>query len=205
MIAGLSLTLVACNATPEENGNMATENTLNESAKIVEVENGNTLEKENNTTNNEAKETNNATSETEEAKDYSVSLTYPTTDYIVDGKEDQKFKKIETSISADENEIVEKVINQLATTPEGESVESSGLEKLTVNSTSFKDGVATVDFSSENLSGSSLDEEVVLSSIVNSLLSVDGIKKVEILIDGNTAETFMGHMDISQPFDNFIQ
>ncbi|HHY98129.1 MAG TPA: spore gernimation protein [Firmicutes bacterium] len=65
-----------------------------------------------------------------------------------------------------------------------------------------KDGTAFADFSSDiraKFPGGSRTEEVLVYSIVNTLTSLPGISKVQILIDGRKTETIGGHMGIAVP------
>ena len=65
------------------------------------------------------------------------------------------------------------------------------------------DGTCYVDLSQavrENHPGGSKSELLTIYSLVNSLvLNVPGIKRVQILIDGNDAPTLAGHIDLQLP------
>jgi spore germination protein GerM len=67
----------------------------------------------------------------------------------------------------------------------------------------LKEGLAVVDFTKEvstNHPGGITQEMASVYSIVNSLTqNVAGVKSVQILIEGNEAETLAGHVDISRP------
>ena len=59
----------------------------------------------------------------------------------------------------------------------------------------------TVDFASDGLNGSSMQEYLLISQIVRSLcLTFDSIETVRFTIDGGMAETLMGHMEIISPY-----
>jgi len=78
-------------------------------------------------------------------------------------------------------------------------------DKVQFNSVEVKDGVAYVDIKGDGLSGSSLEEGLLISQITDSLISsFEEIKKVQFLIDGNVPETLMGHYDTTQPFETGI-
>ncbi|NCB41915.1 MAG: hypothetical protein EOM59_04780 [Clostridia bacterium] len=64
------------------------------------------------------------------------------------------------------------------------------------------DGMVIVDFSSEGLSGSSMQEYLLISQIVRTLcLSFENVNSVQFTVDGEVVETLMGHMMISSPFE----
>lgn len=69
-----------------------------------------------------------------------------------------------------------------------------------------KDRVAYVDVSDDILKTphrGSASETLVVASIVNTLTGIEGIDKVQILIEGKEVETLYGHMDLSRPFSRF--
>ena len=144
------------------------------------------------------------TSEAEDEKDaeeksYNVTLTYPSTAYIVDGDEDNKKVTEQVTVTATKDDVITKVLDQLSQAPETEGAEAVGLDKYDYSKSKLDGTTAVVDLSGD-LSGGSLDEDVLARSIVNSLLSVDGIKAVEFTVNGEKAESLMGHVDISEPF-----
>lgn len=134
-----------------------------------------------------------------EEKSYEVTLTYPSSDYIVNGDEENKKVTEQATIKASKDDIVTKVLKQLAQSPKAEGAESVGLDKFDFSKSKLDGTTAIVDLSGD-VAGGSLEEDVLARSIVNSLLSVDGIKAVEFTINGEKAESLMGHVDISEPF-----
>ena len=134
-----------------------------------------------------------------EEKSYNVTLTYPSTAYIVDGDEDNKKVTEQVTVTATKNDVVTKVLDQLSQAPETEGAESVGLDKFDYSKSKLDGTTAVVDLSGD-VTGGSLDEDVLARSIVNSLLSVKGIKAVEFTVNGEKAESLMGHVDISEPF-----
>lgn len=134
-----------------------------------------------------------------EEQSYKVTLTYPSSDYIVNGDEENKKVTEQVTIDASKGDIVNKVLEQLAQSPKAEGAESVGLDKFDFSKSKLDGTTAVVDLAGD-LSGGSLEEDVLARSIVNSLLSVDGIKAVEFTVNGEKAESLMGHVDISEPF-----
>ena len=78
-------------------------------------------------------------------------------------------------------------------------------DKIQFNSVEVVEGTAFVDIKGEGLSGSSLEEGLLISQIVNSLMgSFDEVHRVRFLVDGETAETLMGHYDAENPYEEGI-
>lgn len=62
------------------------------------------------------------------------------------------------------------------------------------------DGLCLVDLSGElvqNHPGGSMNEEMTVYSVVNTLTQFPTIQEVQILVDGQKVETIAGHMDVS--------
>ena len=62
-----------------------------------------------------------------------------------------------------------------------------------------------VDFSEEIITnhwGGSSGEILTVYSIVNTLTQFEGIKRVEVLVEGKEVETLVGHMDLSVPIES---
>ena len=75
-------------------------------------------------------------------------------------------------------------------------------DRVRFNSVEVRDGTAYVDLAGANLSGGSLEEGLLISQIVYSLTgSFDEVERVQFLIDGEAAETLMGHYSIEEPFE----
>ncbi|MDD3656653.1 MAG: GerMN domain-containing protein [Atribacterota bacterium] len=73
-----------------------------------------------------------------------------------------------------------------------------------VNALYISDGIAYIDLSSEiikNHSGGSTGELLTVYSIVLTLTSFPDINKVQIMVDGNSGETLVGHVDTSIPLE----
>lgn len=78
-------------------------------------------------------------------------------------------------------------------------------ERIQFRSASVEDGVAYVDFAEEDLSGGSMEEALLISQIVESLLdSFEEVQSVQLLVNGERAETLMGHYDITEAFTEGI-
>jgi germination protein M len=66
-----------------------------------------------------------------------------------------------------------------------------------------KDGVAILDFSQEFQTkhwGGSAGETMTIDSLVYTLTEIEGIDKVQVLIEGKAIESLAGHYDWSEPF-----
>lgn len=201
----LSMFVAACT------NNAEAENAEGAPVEVVETQKtSEELDKEaENATEEQEKDATEEKSDKEDAKDnkakaYSVKLVFPSEDYIVNGNEENKTVTQKTEITADNKTIVTKVLDALAGTPSAEGAESTGLDKFDYSKSTLDGSKAIVDLSGD-LSGGSLEEDVLVSSIVNSLLSVDGIKSVSFTVNGQSAETLMGHVDITKDFTNFVK
>lgn len=74
-------------------------------------------------------------------------------------------------------------------------------DSYTINNVTVNDGVAYVDFSSENLEGEAMTETILIDQIVYTLTnSFEEITAVIFTVDGESKDTLMGNVNISEAF-----
>lgn len=100
-------------------------------------------------------------------------------------------------------EPVEKIIvRELIKGPSQQGLFKTIPEETKLLSLTVSDGVANVNFSKEIQTkhwGGSAGESMTLFSVANSLDLVEGINKVQFLVEGNKVESLLGHFDTSKP------
>ncbi len=124
--------------------------------------------------------------------------------YFAD-KTGKKFVKEEREIEISQIQTREKaVVEQLLIgAKEGEHISTIPSDVKIRNVTTTKEGICYVDFSSDSINkiiNSNVDEKIAVYSIVNSIVSLYNIEKVQFLIEGEKIEETMGHLDYSKPF-----
>jgi spore germination protein GerM len=72
-------------------------------------------------------------------------------------------------------------------------------ERLVIRHVQVRDGVAYVDFARAGLSGGSLEETLLVKSIVRTLTGVPQVRAVQFLVEGKAPETLMGHVTTTKP------
>jgi len=95
----------------------------------------------------------------------------------------------------------ETIVRELMKGPESDELNTVIPSNVELIGVEVADGTAFVNFSSEGLYGSSMQEEFTISQIVNSLGELEGIERVQFLVDGQKVETLMGHIEITEPFE----
>ncbi len=71
-----------------------------------------------------------------------------------------------------------------------------------LNNVSLKDGICRVNLSSEFLNGvEGVSPEIIIYSIVNSLVELKGVSKVQILVDGKTIDRYREKIKLSSPLE----
>lgn len=115
-------------------------------------------------------------------------------EYIVGEKRD---------IVVEANEPIEKaVIRELLKGPVNESLWDAIPDGTRLLSVSTKDGLCTVNFSKEyvdNSPGGTASERMAIYTVVDTLTELDGIKKVQFLIEGQKREIYT-HVIFNKPF-----
>lgn len=137
-----------------------------------------------------------------EEKEYPVVLYYANSKYIETGDESlQKLFPVSSSVRGNADTVYLNTVLALQNTPEDEKYATLVRKDITVKKVWTDKNIAYIDIAKENLNGSSLQETFFIDQIVNTLIdSFEEIKSVQFLIDGKTAESLMGHVDISKPF-----
>jgi|GEM_PF-6009774 len=74
-------------------------------------------------------------------------------------------------------------------------------EEVKLNKVTLKDHLLTIDLSlPEGLSLGSGGEAMALQSLIQTYGQLEGVEKLQILVDGKKEETLAGHVSIDQPF-----
>ncbi len=95
-------------------------------------------------------------------------------------------------------------IVELIKGPKNNSLYPTIPQTTKVNALYVSDRIAYIDFSSEIIEdhpGGSTGELLTIYSIVMTLTSFPDIDKVQFLVDGNSGETLVGHVDTSVPLE----
>jgi len=148
---------------------------------------------------NEENETVDPSPETKKAE---VTLYFANKDYVETG--DESYEKLIPEIRTIEYENIpleEAIIKELIKGPDSNELTTSIPSSITLLGAETKDGTCYVNFSQEGLYGGSMEEDFTISQIVNSLLKLDNVDRVQFLIDGEKAESLMGHFTITDPFE----
>ena len=95
------------------------------------------------------------------------------------------------------------LMTELLRGPTGAAVRTTPSATVLRSVSIMSDGLANADFSAQLASehpGGSSSELLTVYSIVNTLVfNIEDIKRVQILIEGQTIDTIAGHMDCRQP------
>lgn len=187
-LVGLMVLTLACDKTPDQNQ----ENTSNKDSNQVQV-------------------TQNKNAQTEEADQETIktqgSLFFPSKAYVQEGLAEPKYIQAPSSISYDSNKdnLAAAIIDLLEKGPYPSDDPDDPLKDATnfvpkgsILKVQVEDSIAVVDVSKSALAGGGdLDEELFIGQIVKSLSSFSEIDGVRFLVDGQEAESILGHYDIS--------
>ena len=136
-----------------------------------------------------------------ETNEKDVNLYFTNPDYVETGNEDlEKVKPENRTIDYEDTILEEAVVKELLKGPEDESLDNGIPSSITLIDVELIDGTAYVNFEGEGMSGSSLQEILTLHQILESLLNLDSVDAVQFLIDGEIAESLMGHIVTEEPF-----
>ncbi len=132
---------------------------------------------------------------------YVVTLYFANEEYIQSGDESMdKMLSYQDEVIADEDSVYIDTLEKLRELPNTQC-SSSINDKIQFIDVTLEEGTGYVDLASEGLNGGSLEEMFLVSQIVDTLIgSFDQISQVVFLVDGEPAETLMGHVDTLEPF-----
>ncbi len=100
--------------------------------------------------------------------------------------------------------LAKQAIIELIKGPKNDNLYPTIPQTTRVNALYVSDRIAYIDFSSEIIEdhpGGSTGELLTIYSIVMTLTSFPDIDKVQFLVDGNSGETLVGHVDTSVPLE----
>ena len=115
----------------------------------------------------------------------------------------EKLIKVRRKASIVDNSEEKTVLKELINGPGEEECYGTIPGGVVVLSVETKENICFVNFSKEfinNIGGGSSASTMAIYSIVNSLTEIDGIEKVQFLIEGEKTE-WLGEYDISEPFE----
>lgn len=129
-----------------------------------------------------------------------VDMYFPSQQYIETGDDSisRVEKEVRTVFYDNEDEVVKETVKEFLKGP----TEKTGARVFIgseINDVYAIDSVAYVDFKEETIrSEGTLSEALNIESIVRTLDGLENIESVKILLNGEEAETFSGHIDISE-------
>ena len=117
-------------------------------------------------------------------------------------KDGKKLVKEGRSVRYNSNMSVEKlIVEKLLEGPENAELQASFAPKTTVHSVSVKDGICYVNFDESFLNNMlAVDPNLMIYSLVNSIVDGGNAMKVQILVNGEVSTKYQETIDLSQPF-----
>lgn len=186
LIAILVLSLGACTADTDPDKD------VDEKEPIENVEDNNQNNKDDNDTSQPIPETNSQ----------EVVLYFANTEYVETGNEElEHLIPEERLVEYNDTSLEEAIVRELIKGPESEGLSSPIPSTIQLLGVEVSEGTAYVDFANEGLHGGSLQEYFTIEEIVNSLLELDSVDRVQFLIDGEKSDSLMGHYEIVDPFE----
>lgn len=103
--------------------------------------------------------------------------------------------------SFEPKDLIEGIFESLKQVPEGDRLTTALKSELKLISGELDGDMVILNISSENLSGGGTEEAMLIDQLVATYLEIEGVTRMQMLIDGAVAETLMGHIGIAEPFD----
>ncbi|MCF6464668.1 GerMN domain-containing protein [Clostridium sp. Cult2] len=131
-----------------------------------------------------------------------VTLYFANKEYVETGDESlEKLIPEKRIVEYGDISLEERIVKELIKGPDSEKLNTVIPSNVKLLGVEVADGTAFVNFAGEGLYGGSMQEDFTIAQIVNSLVELESVERVQFLIDGQKAETLMGHIEISEPFE----
>lgn len=145
------------------------------------------------------------------ADDARVAFTvyFPSRQYVETGNESLERLvaepvRLEPALAAaGSDRIAAALLQALRSEPKSAAALPAFPDRVQIRSVHVRSGVAEIDLARVGLSGSSLEEQLFVRSIVRTLTRLPDVNAVRFLVEGKQAETLMGHVSILQPLATF--
>lgn len=135
-----------------------------------------------------------------------VVLYFANNEYVETGDEElDHLLPEERLIEYKDMSLEEAIVRELMKGPESSELGNPIPDTAKLLGVEVRDKTAFVNFAEEGLNGGSMQEDFTISQIVNSLLELGSVDKVQFLIEGEKAESLMGHFDTMEPFDSKLE
>lgn len=137
----------------------------------------------------------------EETRD--VTLYFANNEYILTGNEElEKLVPENRTIEIKDTTVEAAVVAELQKGTENPDLSTLIPETTKIIDVTRTDDTVFVNFDRDGLNGSSLEESFTINQIVASMLELEGVHKVQFLVDGEITESLMGHFGAEEPFDH---
>lgn len=194
LIIILTFSLVACSNTKDSTNDNIIEEGNNKNNIVDDNKNSRIEEKEYGIIE--------TTPKTNEKNEKEVILYFANKEYIETGDESlEQLVPEKRIVKYGDISLEEAIIKELMKGPENDKLNTVIPTTIKLINVEVSDSIAFVNFAQEGLYGGSMEEDFTISQIVNSLLELDNVDKVQFLIDGEKAESLMGHFDVQEPFE----
>ncbi|MBA1336352.1 MAG: hypothetical protein HPY66_2787 [Firmicutes bacterium] len=129
-----------------------------------------------------------------------LNLYYANQEYVQTGNESlDKLLVEERDVTVTDKGLAEVAVQELMKGPQNKKAAGVIPSRIQLIGVEVADNIAYVNFSGSGMNGGSLEEMLLINSIVMTLTELDNIKAVQFLVDGKKVETLMGHIYTMEP------
>ena len=135
----------------------------------------------------------------------SFTLYFPSREYVETGKDsfDRLLPEtitLDPALAAAGNDrVAAALLEALGRGPTSVAAVSAIPARIQIRSVHVRGGIAELDLARAGLNGGSLEEQLLVDSIVRTLTRLPELHAVRFLVEGKQSETLMGHVSTAQP------
>lgn len=135
-----------------------------------------------------------------EGETVELSLYFANSEYIQTGDENLEKLLVERrKVTLTNQSPAETAMQELIKGPQQQEMSGVIPSRIDLIEVEVADNTAYVNFSSANMGGGSLEEVMLVSSVIMTLTELEDIDSVQFLVDGKKPETLMGHIYTMEP------
>jgi spore germination protein GerM len=131
-----------------------------------------------------------------------LSLYFANQEYIQTGNDSlDKLLVEKRQVTVTDKGLAEVAVEELMKGPKGKEMSAVIPSRIQLINVEVADNIAYVNFSGSGMNGGSLEETMLINSVVMTLTELDNIQAVQFLVDGKKTESLMGHAYTMEPIN----
>ncbi|MDD2573034.1 MAG: GerMN domain-containing protein [Bacillota bacterium] len=137
-----------------------------------------------------------------EGETVEITLYFANNEYVQTGNENlEKMLTEKRKVTLTNKPLAQTAVEELIKGPRDENMGVVIPSRIKLIDVEVADDIAYVNFASSGMSGGSMEEFFLISSVIMTLTELENVESIQFLVDGKKPETLMGHIYTMDPMD----